>query len=344
MLKVLSATQAEEWDSIVRSFNNYDTYWLNGYSRAFQIHGDGDPLLFYYERNNTRGINVVMKRDVALDSRFSGLIPENMYYDFSSPYGYGGWLIEGDETAALFKDYENWVKKNGIISEFVRFHPVIKNHEKVSDLYVIVKLGEVVHMDLASPGIIWSNLTSKNRNMIRKAIKNGVKIYNGRYPQVYETFRNIYNNTMREDSADPYYYFSQDFYQSLLNDLPYNSQVFFAVKKGLVIASSVILMANGYMNYHLSGNDKQFNTYAPTNLLLYEAALWGCFNGYKSFYLGGGLGSGNDSLFKFKKAFNRGELNHFFIGKKIFDQQKYDMLVKLRNKDIIDGYFPQYRA
>ena len=344
MLKVLSATQAEEWDFIVRSFKNYDTYWLNGYSRAFQIHGDGEPLLFYYESNNTRGINVVMKRDVALDNRFSGLIPQNKYYDFSSPYGYGGWLIEGNETANLYEDYECWVRFNGIISEFVRFHPIIINHEKVSDYYEIVRLGEVVHMDLTSPEAIWSNITSKNRNMIRKAIKNGVKIYNGRSPQVYETFHNIYNSTMKEDSAEPYYYFTHDFYQSVLDDLPYNSQVFFAVKDGLVIASSIILMANGYMNYHLSGNIRQFNTYAPTNLLLYQAALWGCFNGYKSLYLGGGLGSGSDSLFKFKRAFNRGELNHFYIGKKIYDQEKYDALVKLRNDGVSDGFFPRYRA
>lgn len=84
---------------------------------------------------------------------------------------------------------------------------------------------------------------------------------------------------------------------------------------------------------------------APTNLLLYEAALWGCMNGCKTLYLGGGVGSGEDSLFKFKKAFYRGEqLNRFFIGRKIFDENQYQFLCELRKLEEKTEYFPKYRA
>ena len=65
----------------------------------------------------------------------------------------------------------NWTEKNGIISEFVRFHPMVKNHEASRSFYEVIKLGEVVHMDLSSPEEIWKNFISKNRNSIRKAIK-----------------------------------------------------------------------------------------------------------------------------------------------------------------------------
>lgn len=71
MMDVYTLEQSEHWDAVVRSFKEYDVYWLSGYVKAFQIHGDGEPLLFYYEENETRGINVVMKRDVAKDERFS---------------------------------------------------------------------------------------------------------------------------------------------------------------------------------------------------------------------------------------------------------------------------------
>ena len=30
------------------SFKDYDVYYLSGYVKAFQVHGDGEPLLFYY--------------------------------------------------------------------------------------------------------------------------------------------------------------------------------------------------------------------------------------------------------------------------------------------------------
>lgn len=343
MLTVYTLEHAEQWDAIVCSFENYDTYWLSGYVKAFQLHGDGEPLLFHYEQKGTRGIHVVMKRDVAKDSRFFGKIEEGKYFDFATPYGYGGWLIEGAETEELFAAYQTWLHKNKIISEFVRFHPIVKNHEVCDHFYEVIRLGEVVHMDLLSSEIIWSNITSKNRNVIRKAIKNDVKIYNGRFPEIYEKFRVIYNQTMDKDNAEEYYYFSEAFYKSILEDLPRNAQMFYAVKDGEVIAASIILTANGRMNYHLSGSLREYSSLAATNLLLHEVALWGHANGYKTFYLGGGVGSGEDSLFKFKRAFYKGDLNRFYIGKKIYDQDTYNMLVSMR-EPTESGFFPKYRA
>lgn len=344
VLIVYSINQSKQWDAVVRSFNEYDTYWLSGYVKAFQIHGDGEPLLFAYDDGATRGINVVMKRDVANDVHYKGKIQEGKYFDFSTPYGYGGWIIEGGDTTRLFEEYQKWLVNNGIICEFVRYHPMIKNHEQSSCFYDVIQLGEVVHMDISSPEGIWNNIISKNRNMIRKASKNGIKIYNGRFPVIFDEFRVIYNGTMDKDEAEDYYYFSEDFYKSILEDLPQNAQVFWAEKDGQVIAASVMLAANKRMNYHLSGSLREFSSLAPTNLLLYEASLWGCANGYKTFYLGGGVGSGEDGLFKFKRAFYKGNLNHFYIGKKIFDQDKYNELINLRTKIENPGYFPKYRG
>lgn len=344
MLSVYTLEQSEKWDAIVRSFKEFDVYWLSGYVKAFQIHGDGEPLLFFYERVDTRGINVVMKRDVAKDVHFQGIIPEGQYFDFATPYGYGGWLIEGNDTEDLFKTYLDWLEKNEIICEFVRFHPMLRNHEVCRDFYEVVQLGEVVHMDLFSQEEIWNNMTSKNRNVIRKATKNGVKIYNGRFPEIYKKFREIYNKTMDKDDAEEYYYFGESFYKSVLDDLPQNAQVFWAEKDRQIIAASILFATNGRMNYHLSGSLHEYSTFAPTNLLLYKAALWGCANGCKTLYLGGGVGSGEDSLFKFKRAFYKGELNHFYIGKKIYNRQRYDEMLEMRREIENLRFFPKYRG
>ncbi len=344
MIKTYTIENNAEWDSVVRSFKDYDVYWLSGYVKAFQVHGDGEPLLIYFEDKSTRGINVVMKRDIAQDERYKGILEENRYFDFSTPYGYGGWIIEGYDTHELFRAYQRWAVNNEIISEFVRFHPMIKNHETCEVFYEVVQLGEVVHMDLDSPESVWMNICSKNRNMIRKAIKNEINIYNGRFPEIYDKFRTIYNATMDKDNADKYYYFDKVFYESIMNDLAHNAQVFWAEKEGEVIAASIMLSANGKMNYHLSGSIKEFSSLAPTNLLLYQAALWGSLNGYKTLYLGGGVGSGEDNLFKFKKSFYKGALNRFYIGKKIYDQKKYCELVDIRKINENNAFFPLYRA
>lgn len=345
MFSVVDITESDEWDSIVSSFSNYDVYYLAGYSKAFQLHGDGEPLLLYYEGETLRGINVVMKRDVATDSHFSGKLPENTYFDFATPYGYGGWLIEGDrDSFELFESYQSWCQKNNIVSEFVRYHPILKNHERSDPFYNVLALGSTIAMDLSSPEVIWRNLTGKNRNMIRKAQKSGIAIYNGRYPEIYEKFREIYNITMDKDNAESYYYFKSEFYDSILHGLAQEAQVFYAVLGEKVIAASIMLSANGCLNYHLSGSLQEYKNLAPTNLLLYKAALWGYSNGCKTLHLGGGVGSVEDSLYGFKKAFYRGKPHRFYIGRKIYINDKYNELVQMRD-DVSDSeFFPKYRA
>lgn len=349
-LKVYSIQQSQEWDAIVRSFKSFDVYYLSGYVKAFQIHGDGEPLLFYYESHDLRGINVVMKRDVALDSQFTGKIEAGKYYDFVTPYGYGGWLLEGESDGReLFKLYEDWCFKHQIVSEFVRFHPVLRNHSThgVGEKYDVQALGGTIAMDLSSPEVIWQNMISKNRNMIRKAQKTGVVIYNGRYPEIFEKFRVVYNGTMDKDKADPYYYFEPAFYKSVLNDLAGEAQVFYAEFEEKVIAASIILRANGCLNYHLSGSLREYSNFAPGNLLLYQAALWGYANGCRTFHLGGGVGSQEDGLYKFKAAFYRGTPCRFHIGRKVFNKEMYDRFVEMRREtgNLVNScFFPMYRG
>ena len=42
-LSVYTLGQGEEWDAIVRTFKDYDVYWLSGYVKAFWLYGDGEP-------------------------------------------------------------------------------------------------------------------------------------------------------------------------------------------------------------------------------------------------------------------------------------------------------------
>ncbi len=347
-LNVYTLDESEKWDEIVHTFKEFDVYYLSGYVKAFQNYGDGKAYLLYYTSDYCRGIHVVMKRDISEDKNFMGMIEENQFFDVATPYGYGGWLIEGEKGKdKLFEEYTAWCKKNRIISEFVRYHPVLNNERYTSDGYNVFSLGSTVCMDISSKNSIWNNLTSKNRNMIRKAVKSGIKIYNGNYPEIYTKFREIYNATMDKDNAEQYYYFNKEFYQSILEDLSKNAQVFFAELEGKIIAVSIILFANKKANYHLSGSIKEYQHLAPTNLLLYKVALWGNENGYKTFHLGGGVGAREDGLYKFKKAFYRGEPRIFHIGKKIFDEDVYNQLVTVRkqsNDEMKEGFFPEYRA
>lgn len=343
MIKLFDLVHSAEWDATVKSFTDYDIYYLSGYVKAFHIHGDGDPYLLYYEDKGLRAIYVYMRRHTAIEG----------VYDSVSPYGYGGVLFEGDtreaNLQAFWKEYFATMEQEHIADNFVRYHPVLANAVPMRPISNVIDLGKTIAMDLASPEVIWENIHSKNRNMIRKAEKNGITIEHGQGMDLFDKFIEIYNATMDKDHAEEYYYFKRPFYESIHNDLRDNYEMFYAMYEGKPIAMSIMIYANGRLNYHLSGSDIEYRNLAPSNLLLYKAALWGCEQGMKTFHLGGGVGSGEDNLYKFKAAFNKVSDYQFSIGKQIFDQQKYDELVMIRresdpNFDETSHYFPLYRA
>ena len=351
MLSIITLDESDKWDSIVKSFRNYDVYYLSGYTKAFKLHGDGEPTLIYYHNEEIRAINVVMIRDIAMDKKFNDKLETRSLFDITTPYGYGGFIMEGTPNESNIKklneEYSDYCRSMNIISEFVRFHPALENSKMNDEIYEVIDLGKTITMDLISKEQIWNNLSSKNRNVIRKAIKSGVEIYWGRSPELIDEFIPLYNATMNKDDATDYYYFNKEFYKSVLEDFRYNNLIFYALYDRKIISMSMILFGNDNMHYHLSASDREYQSLAATNLLLYEAACWGCENGYKSFHLGGGLGSKEDSLFKFKKAFNKSSETYFSIGRKIFDQEKYDELIETRLRenefDTDTTFFPKYR-
>ncbi len=348
MLEIFTLDQFEKWDSTVRSFRQYDVYYLSGYVKAFEIHGDGKPLLLYYNSEDVHGINVVMMRDVADDSRFSGVIDKDEYYDITTPYGYGGWYFEGDlkDYAAFESEYENWCKDNNIICEFVRFHPVLENAlHSYNELYDREMLGNTVAIELDDDEAIWERFSPSNRRHIRVSDKEGVVIKTGTSKEDFDVFQKIYETTMNNDDATDYYYFDEEFFESIRNDLEGYYTLFTAYLEDIPIASSIMIYAGNLMNYHLSGQLFEYRRYAGTNKLLYEAAKWGCEQGYKWLHLGGGLGAKEGPLYDFKKSFyKKGEDKEFYVGKKILDKDKYDYLTSLRNEELSEGFFPRYRA
>lgn len=345
-----------EWNgTTVRSFSNYDVYYLAEYVEAFEPHGDGTPLLIYYACDDLRVINVVMKRDISESDFFLDVIESNKYFDLSTPYGYGGFLFEGnlsdqslDEFLSLYKTF---CRDRGYVSEFIRFHPVLRNANILkgcSKHIKVIDLANTITIPLKNFATIWQKYKGNNRTAIRKAIKCGVHTYWGRDRDIFRQFVELYNKTMEKDDAIDYYFFDQAFYLSILYSLKYNSLIFYSVYEEKMIAGAIILFANGQMHYHLSGSDPHYNSLCGTNLLLTEAIKWGLESNYYSFHMGGGVGSSSDDgLYKFKQGFNKESDTFFSIGQIIFNEDIYDELVSIRGShsgiSTDHRFFPAYR-
>lgn len=349
-IKTYGLEQAEEWKKILKQFPKADIYYLPEYVKAFAENGDGEPVFIYYTGEKMQGINIVMKRSVPVPQELSAedaYLRE--YVDYATPYGYGGFLFEGvcdKEQMQLFKKtYFDFCRDQKVVAEFVRFHPVIRNVDALCETIPTIDLGNTVCMDISSEEMIWNNLSSKNRNMIRKAQKSGVQVYWGREPALFESFEEIYRETMDKVGAQDYYYFKKEFYDSILYDLKQHAMIFYAKLEDQIIAASIILYDGNALHYHLSASHRAYLSYAPTNLILYEAACWGSKLGAKTFHLGGGLGgSSTDPLYHFKKQFNRNADCTFSIGRVKMNEAVYDRLWELNNQKKETGFFPAYRA
>lgn len=277
---------------------------------------------------------VAMKSDIASFQKFHNSLDKGKYFDLETPYGYGGPLTDNehisDNSQKLFlSELTEYCINVGIISQFVRFHPLLANHNLVPAAIETRYMRDTIFMDTSSPELIMSNMDSKNRNMVRKAQKNGVQIAKTSIND-YLDFLSMYEETMARDNADEYYTFHKDYFNQQ-KALENNAIIFYASIEGKPIAGSIIYFNDRFAHYHLSGSRSEYRQYAPSNLLLYEVACWASEKGIKQFHLGGGMAP-DDSLFGFKKQFNKNGRLPFVVGRTIFNHEQYNKLLSLRKE------------
>lgn len=342
MLSVYSIEEAEQWDAIVRSFQNYDVYYLSGYGKAFQLHGDGDPLLFHYEGEGIRGINVVMKRDVAKDSHFAGKLPEGTYFDFATPYGYAGWLLEGEgDTAPLFAAYEDWCRESGIVSEFVRFSLYSNSRDRYYG-QVVMRTNNIVR-ELDRPmAEMRMDFEHKVRKNLKKAEASGLEFVVDQNGNRLAEFLNIYYATMDRNHAENNYYFRESFFHQI-EALNGNFVYFHVLLDGKVISTELVLTGSENMYSYLGGTNGDYFAYRPNDFLKYHIICWGQEQGYRRFILGGGYGA-DDGIYRYKKSFAPTGIIPFYTGQHVFNETAYNELLNMRVDLPESGFFPRYRA
>lgn len=344
-LNVITINEDKKWDHIVRSFKKYDVCYLSGYAKAFQLHGEGEPLLFYYDDGDTRGINVVMKRDIANTAPFIDHLPKNTWFDLSTPYGYGGFLIEGDNYNDVNIAYVSYCKEKGFISEFVRFHLFNKFQPYYNGIYEVNTRNVVRDLELPLDEIVM-DFEHRARKSLKKALKNELEVEIDANGKRLDDFLDIYYGTMVRNNANENYSFSSEFFNAI-NELKNNYVYIHILFEGKVIATELVLYGPENCYSFLGGTNKEYFYLQPNTLLKYEIIKWAKENGLKRFILGGGYGN-DDGIFKYKKGFAPNGIYDFYVGKEIFDEVKYRKLVEMKNHAINtylnNNFFPIYRA
>jgi sugar O-acyltransferase (sialic acid O-acetyltransferase NeuD family) len=349
--EVLSYDDPEErlkWKSICQSFKDIDIFYYPEYVHLFEVRGEGKARCFVYYDDNGTVIFPFLIRQINELECFRD-ISDNMI-DITSPYGYGGYLRNNDlvDMDKFYEVLSNYCKENNIVSEFVRFHPLLNNSLYSPEGVDTHLINETVIIDLTlTPEEIWGKLAVSCRNKVKKANKLGVQVFIDENFENLDKFHELYVNTMERLRAQQYYYFTIEWFHNLIESLKGNVVLFYAVYRNNIIISGAFLFTGEYIHYYLSGSDYRMSHLAANNLLLYEVALWAKERGIKLFHLGGGYQPG-DSLFKFKASFSPLK-SQFYIGNIIHDLEYYQYLCARKQvgegKILADpSFFPSYRA
>ena len=340
----ISINEQDKWDEIVRSFQDYDIFYLSGYSKAFMKEAprNGTPILLLYEDGEDRAINVVLRRDIAKDDKLAGKIEEGQYFDLITPYGYGGFWGTITDWEELDRTYTQYCIDNHYVCEFVRFELFSNYHEHYSG-EVETRTHNVVRSLEMPVDEIWMDFKQKVRKNVKRANKNNLGIIIESTGEHMEDFLRIYYSTMDRSDAEDEYYFSRQFYEDL-NEMKDNVMYFHVVSEGRIISTELVIYGAENCYSYLGGTDRDYFDLRPNEFLKFEVIKWAKEKGLKNFVLGGGYGA-DDGIFQYKLCLAPHGVHDFYIGRKIFDRDAYDELVGLRAGDVLnERYFPLYRS
>jgi len=324
--EILSLQEQKKWEDYLKQLppDKQDIYYHPNYYKIYKEYGDGEPYCFVYQQNDDIALYPFLKNEI--DRKKFSL--KEKYFDIQGAYGYNGVAssnLESSFVSNFYKEFEDFCAKENIIAEFTRFHPLLNNYQFSENHLTVIKDRKTVWLDLSvDKETRWKeSYSGNNRNMIRKAQKNGITVSKAGNESDYLEFYEIYLSTMKEVGALSYYFFNPEYALNFNSELGNKQQLLFADYQGKRICSMLLMINGEYAHYHLSGRLNEFSRLAANNLILDEAIEIARERGAKYFHFGGGNSNDmKDPLFKFKANFSN-TLADFYIGKKIHNQEVY---------------------
>lgn len=314
----------KKWNSLLNKFpnKNKDVYFDEEYVKLYETKNE-EAVCFVYEENDKILLFPFLRR------RFE--YHGHVCYDFETAYGYGGPIVNVDNDDEFVHNaldsFKNYCIDHNYVAGFVRFHPFFNYHQAFNEIGTAIYDRHTVALDLTlDEKDIWmTEIHTKNRNVIKKAVKSGLEFIVDKEFNHINEFVKLYNGTMNKVDAESFYYFNKNYYKLFKAGIK-NSFLGLVSINERIISGAIFFYSKDYGHYHLSGSDPDYLKENPNNFMLYESAKEMKSLGIKKFHLGGGFNSDEqNSLYQFKRRFSKNTCD-FFIGKVIFNQSIYKKL------------------
>lgn len=334
-----------KWHEILSVFEpDNDIYFYPEYFAAYEANGDGRAVCTYVRRGDAHLLVPYLVCTIPSQ-------PDR--YDIQGAYGYGGPLAKNVDKEFLEKAWQaiekSWQEQN-VVAAFLRLHPVLNNSLYLDPRWFVEANRETVSVDLrlGVQEAFAGPKAANHRNMVARAVRLGfVATQQLIIKESIKRFVDLYTENMRALNVDKYYYFSEDYFATLVDKVGANFSLYEVNKSdsGETLCMALILWGTRLAHYHLSA--RAFHSAnCAMNLLLQTVAQDATARGLQILHLGGGRTlNPDDSLMRFKQ--NIGQTKHTFCtARQIIHHEDYNNLVKRWQKehsDKVPGLFLAYR-
>lgn len=330
MIEVVSANNFKKWRKWLDHFERVDVCHLPEYHVAYSSRTDeSEALMWCFKENDKVFAYPFLYAPVILKGPKGEKKTE--FFDISGIYGFSGPLANCSDQEFLNKswnEFSAWAKENKVICEFIRFS-VYANNTCFADSNCIVEENRPISVSLLpnDSEAYLGELNSKTRNMIRRALREGLTARQVDFESGLKDFRALYEETMIRNQATSFFSYDDEYYQRLL-ELPKDEITLYGVyQNDEMVAAAIALIHKQYAFYHLGASKRETSKIGSGNLVLFEMASDLIKRKITYLNVGGGRTTASDDpLFSFKKN-NGTSIDKFYIGKRIINEQAYKSVV-----------------
>jgi hypothetical protein len=330
--QVYFITDLQQWDNTLKAFEYSDIYHTADYAKLESERVGGSANLVVVNMpSGLIGLPLILR-----------VIPgESCYIDATSVYGYNGVLTSVSITPSDFihgikKIKETLVQRN-CVSFFNR-----ESNFTTKRLAESVEAGKVLAVDLTqSPEDYEKSLAEGHRQEIKALRKLNYKVIKSNDLKVVQDFHYVYEHTMLRRGAKINYFFSVNYFASILKMHTCIPDLRAVYHEGKMVAGALFVTQGNHTYYMFSGSILGVSRYPTMKLILDEVIRENLQKGKKLLHLGGGLGGKLDSLHQFKLGFGKISLP-FYTTRWILLPEVYDRLSARATDD--STFFPKYRS
>jgi len=261
---------SHHWSRVLSEVD-HDFNHLSGFTALSARKEKGEPIAFFAEEEDSRFLVPLIARRLGT----AGFPEKGPFMDATSAYGYPGPLLR----TKLVQDsrflnralhaFINKLRERDIVAAFVRLHPIlVVPLEALTHVGRVVRHGDTVSVDLTlSDEEIWRQTSGFHRRAIERAKRHGYVARMDERWQHFDTFVEIYYQTMRRVGAGEFYYFSDEYLADLREILGDRLRLCVVEFEGQVAAAGLVTEMCGIVQIYLAGTREEFLPYSPAKTM-----------------------------------------------------------------------------